>query len=99
VAVQKVTAHVDRDLLQVAQERTGQGGIATIRQGLEFVAASEVDDHLRALRGKVTLLDQPEGTPRRSWVITVDTGSRIAIYRVGAEPTSMQLPLPRSTAR
>jgi hypothetical protein len=54
LAIQKVTVHVDRDLLRRAQERTGKGVTATIRQGLELVAASEVYDRLRALRGHVT---------------------------------------------
>jgi hypothetical protein len=54
MAIQKVTVHVDRDLLRRAQERTGKGVTATIRQGLELVAASEVYDRLRALRGHVT---------------------------------------------
>jgi len=54
MAIQKVTVHVDRDLLRRAQERTGKGVTATIRQGLELVAASEVYDRLRALRGQVT---------------------------------------------
>lgn len=54
MAVQKVTVHVDRELLRRAQERTGKGVTATIRQGLELVAASEVYDRLRALRGQIT---------------------------------------------
>ena len=54
MAIQKITVHVDRDLLRRARERTGQGVTATIRQGLELVAASEVYDRLRALRGRVT---------------------------------------------
>jgi hypothetical protein len=54
MAIQKVTVHVDQDLLRRAQERTGKGVTATIRQGLELVAASEVYDRLRALRGQVT---------------------------------------------
>lgn len=54
MAIQKVTIHVDRELLRRAQERTGKGVTATIRQGLELVAASEVYDRLRALRGQVT---------------------------------------------
>ena len=53
MSARKVTIHVDRDLLRRAQERTGEGVTATIRQGLELVAASEVYDRLRALRGKV----------------------------------------------
>lgn len=51
---QKVTVHVDRDLLRRARERTRQGVTATIRHGLELVAASEAYEKLRALRGKVS---------------------------------------------
>jgi hypothetical protein len=54
MAIQKVTVHVDRELLRRARERTGKGVTATIRQGLELVAVSEVYDRLRALRGKVS---------------------------------------------
>ena len=53
MGVQKITVHIDRQLLQRARRRTGQGLTATIRHGLELVAASEVYDRLRALRGKV----------------------------------------------
>ncbi len=49
----KVTVHVDKDLLRRGQERTGQGVTATIRQGLELVAASDVYERLRTFRGKV----------------------------------------------
>ena len=51
---QKVTVRVDRDLLRRARERTRQGVTATIRHGLELVAASEAYEKLRALRGKVS---------------------------------------------
>ena len=54
MAIQKVTVHIDRELLRRAKERTGKGVTATIRQGLELVAASAVYDRLRALRGQVT---------------------------------------------
>jgi len=53
VSTQKVTVHLDRDLLRRAQKRTGEGVSATIRHGLELVAASDVYDKLRALRGKM----------------------------------------------
>ncbi|HXJ79903.1 MAG TPA: hypothetical protein VMS64_14620 [Candidatus Methylomirabilis sp.] len=53
--MQKVTVHLDRDLLRRAQRRTGQGVSATIRHGLELVAASEAYEKIRALRGKVKL--------------------------------------------
>jgi hypothetical protein len=54
MAIQKVTVHIDRELLRRAKKRTGKGVTATIRQGLELVAASAVYDRLRALRGQVT---------------------------------------------
>ena len=53
MATRKVTVHLDRDLLQKAQRRTGKGVTATIRHGLELVAASEAYERLRALKGKV----------------------------------------------
>jgi hypothetical protein len=54
VATQKVTVHLDRDLLRRARARTGQGVTATIRHGLELVAARQAYERLRALRGQVT---------------------------------------------
>ena len=53
MTTQKVTVHLDRDLLRRAQRRTGQGVSATIRHGLELVAATDVYEKIRALRGKV----------------------------------------------
>ena len=53
MSARKVTVHVDEDLLRRAQRRTGEGIRATIRQGLELLAASEVYERLCALRGKV----------------------------------------------
>jgi len=50
---QKITVHIDRDLLRRARARTGRGVTATIRQGLEVVAAAAAYEGLRALRGKV----------------------------------------------
>jgi hypothetical protein len=49
----KVTVFLDPELLRKAQKRTGQGVTATIRHGLQLVAASEAFERLRALRGKV----------------------------------------------
>ena len=51
---QKVTVHVDRDLLRRARKQTGEGVSATVRHGLELVAASRAYDRLRALRGKIS---------------------------------------------
>ncbi len=41
------------DLLERAQGTTGEGVTATIRKGLELVAAREAARKLRELRGKV----------------------------------------------
>jgi post-segregation antitoxin (ccd killing protein) len=53
MSAQKVTVHVDRELLKRAREQTGEGVTATIRKGLELVAPGQVYERLRALRGKV----------------------------------------------
>jgi hypothetical protein len=53
MATRKLTVHIDADLLRRARERTGEGVTATIRHGLELVAASRAYDRLRALRGKI----------------------------------------------
>jgi hypothetical protein len=52
-AVQKVTVEIPRQLLRRAQRSTGEGLTATVRRGLELVAARGTYDRLRALRGKV----------------------------------------------
>lgn len=54
MAAKKITIHVDGLLLRRAQRCTGEGVTATIRRGLELVAAGEAYDRLRALRGKVS---------------------------------------------
>lgn len=41
------------DLVRRAQDSTGEGLTATIRKGLELVAAGRAADELRQLRGKV----------------------------------------------
>jgi hypothetical protein len=50
----KVTVQVPETLLRRAQESTGQGITATIRTGLELVAAGRAYENLRKLRGKVS---------------------------------------------
>ena len=50
---QKVTVELPRDLLRRAEKTTGQGPTATIRQGLELVAASRAYEGIRKLRGRV----------------------------------------------
>lgn len=54
-AARKVTVEVPDELLRRAQESTGAGVTATIRKGLELVAASRAYDELRGLRGRVRL--------------------------------------------
>ena len=49
----KVTVHVPADLLRKAQRSTGEGVTATIRRGLELVAAERAQEELRRLRGQV----------------------------------------------
>ncbi len=51
----KITLEVPDDLLRRARESTGKGITATIREGLELVAAKRAHTQLRALRGKVKL--------------------------------------------
>jgi hypothetical protein len=50
----KVTVELPDALLRKAQRSTGEGVTATIRRGLELVAASHAYDELRRLRGRVT---------------------------------------------
>jgi hypothetical protein len=52
---QKITIEVPRELLQRALKTTGKGTAATIRQGLELVAASAAYDGIQKLRGRIRL--------------------------------------------
>lgn len=52
-SVRKVTVEVSPQLLRRAQRSTGEGVTATVRRGLELVAARGAYRRLRALRGKV----------------------------------------------
>ncbi len=54
-STQKVTIEVPEDLLRRARRSTGEGITATIRRGLELVAARGAYRKLRGLRGKVRL--------------------------------------------
>lgn len=67
---QKVTAHLPVDLLQRAQEVTGQGVTETLKRGLEELTTADAYRRLRALRGKVKFsIDLEElrrDKPRRS---------------------------------
>ena len=54
-ATQKLTVEVPADLLRRARRSTGQGITATVRKGLELVAARRAYEELRRLRGTVRL--------------------------------------------
>ncbi len=49
----KITVHIPEDLLLRALDSSGKGVTATVRQGLELVAAGRAYQQLRQLRGKV----------------------------------------------
>jgi hypothetical protein len=51
----KITVELPGELLRRAQQTTGAGITATIRRGLELVAASKAYEELRQLKGKVAL--------------------------------------------
>ncbi len=52
-AQRKITVQLPEELLRKAQKSTGKGLTATIRQGLQLIAAEQAYERLRALRGKV----------------------------------------------
>lgn len=54
-STRKITVELPRDLLRKAQRTTGAGITATVRRGLELVAAGRAYEELRKLRGKVAL--------------------------------------------
>jgi hypothetical protein len=51
----KITVELPGELLRNAQRTTGAGITATIRRGLELVAAGRAYEKLGRLRGKVAL--------------------------------------------
>jgi len=51
----KITVEVEEDLVDRALRSSGEGVTATVRQGLELVAAGRAYEDLKALRGKVRL--------------------------------------------
>jgi hypothetical protein len=53
-AARKVTVQLPVSLLEKAQRSTGETLTATIRRGLELVAAGRAYDQLRQLKGKVS---------------------------------------------
>jgi hypothetical protein len=52
-AVRKVTVVLPEELLKQAEQATGLGTTATIRRGLELVAATRAYRNVRRMRGKV----------------------------------------------
>ena len=54
-ATRKVTIEVPAELLRRARRSTGEGITATVRRGLELVAARSAYEDLRRLRGTVSL--------------------------------------------
>jgi len=52
-ANRKITLELPEDLLRRAQKCTGEGVTATVRRGLELLAASTAYTGLQKLRGKV----------------------------------------------
>ena len=52
-STQRITVHVPADLLARARRSTGRGITATVREGLQLVAAAEAYRQMRALRGRV----------------------------------------------
>ena len=54
-AARKVTVELPADLLRRAQKSSGEGVTATIRRGLELIAAGGAYRDLRRLKGRVSL--------------------------------------------
>jgi hypothetical protein len=52
-ANRKLTVEISETLLRRAQRSTGEGVTATVRRGLELVAAARAYRRLRRLRGQV----------------------------------------------
>ena len=52
-AARKITVEVPEELLEKAQEASGEGITQTVRTGLQLVAASRTYTRLLQLRGKV----------------------------------------------
>jgi hypothetical protein len=54
-SARKITIELPVELLRKAQESSGEGVTATVRRGLELVAASRAQEGLRRLRGRLKL--------------------------------------------
>ena len=65
---QKITVHVDKDLLASARRASKSGISETVRQGLQLLSAKEAYAELRKLRGKLKIsLDLQELRKDREW--------------------------------
>jgi hypothetical protein len=51
--IQKITAHIPKDLLQAALNVTHKGITETIKVGLEQIAREKIYDNFRRHRGRV----------------------------------------------
>ena len=51
--MRKITVEIEEQLLRKAQEQSRDGVTATVRRGLEILAAADVYRKLAAMRGKV----------------------------------------------
>ena len=79
MSVQKITVHVERDLLKRAREQTGKGVTATIREGLELVAAGQVyESAARPPRQGRVHRSTSRSASQGPAVIAIDTSSLIA---------------------
>ena len=50
----KITVEVPEALLRKSQKQSGQGVTATVRQGLELLAAAQAYKQLASMRGQVS---------------------------------------------
>jgi hypothetical protein len=67
-AVQKITVHVQKDLLRRAQKASKAGVSETVRKGLELLSAKEAYAELRKMRGKLKIsIDLDELRKDRDW--------------------------------
>jgi len=51
--MRKITVQIPGNLLEKAQEQTGEGVTETVRAGLKYLASIRAQQELKALRGKV----------------------------------------------
>ena len=66
MTTRRVTANLPKELLRTAQEVTGKGITETIVEGLELVRRRRAGQMLKALKGRVTLDIDLDGSRERS---------------------------------